>query len=717
MESRLLTMTNVLVIVESPAKSKTITKYLGSGYTVRATGGHICDLSKGHGGDLGVDIKNGFRPRYELNPDKKDKVKAIIDAARTADEIFIASDNDREGAAISFHVADQLEFLKKPLKRIVFNEITEKAIKKAINNPCGFDQNLYDAQQARRSIDRIVGFMVSPYICKKLGDKLSAGRVQSVTLRMIVDREEEIEKFVPEIYYNINATLAKSDKFVAKYPSRIDSEDEAKRIKEDLDQSSYIIDDVQAKEMLRKAPPPLITSTLQQEASTKLKFSGERTMKAAQELYEGGYITYLRTDSVRNSIDSIAEARDFLGKNGFKIPAQPNEFKNKDQAQDAHEAIRPTHVDQHPDKIALIGDQQKIYNLIWRMFVASQMPPAVFDVVKVTVKSSKGQRLLAEGKILRDEGWMFIVKEFLKKDKDVILPELSVGDVVSLVPPKVKMEKSQTKPPPRYSEASLIAELERKEIGRPSTYATIIAKISNRKYVKSTAAGFLPTDLGRKISDDLKSEFSFMDYMYTANMEKSLDKIAEGKLDYLSMMTKFFDEFKAEFQKARSGQGEITGVPCPKCGGDTVIRKSKYGFFASCIKYKAGCDGIANISVEDGKVIPKTQKAKIDDTVKCPECDAGMVPRPDGRFGPFYSCSNYPKCLGKRKMPFGKKCIKCGNELYATLMSGKLKLACMGYPDCKNVEELPDGAQVNWIDHNKVTPPIYDRKVEKVLKS
>ena len=713
-------MTNALVIVESPAKSKTITKYLGAGYTIRPTGGHIIDLSKGHGGgDIGVDIQNGFKPRYEVSPDKRDKIKSIIDAARTADEIFVASDGDREGEAIAFHIADQLKSLNKPLKRIDFNEITEKALRKAIANPRPFDQNLYDAQQARRVLDRIVGFMVSPYLSQKLGDKLSAGRVQSVTLRMIVDREEEIEAFVPETFYNINATLAKSDKsekFVAKYPARIDKEEDVYRIKEDLDASTYVIDDVQAKQMPRKAPPPLITSTLQQEASTKLKFAGERTMKAAQELYEAGHITYLRTDSVRNSADSILEVREFLTKNGFDIPAQPNEFKNKDQAQDAHEAIRPTHVDQHPDKIALAGDQQQIYNLIWRMFVASQMQPAVFDVVKVTVKASKGQRLLAEGKTLREEGWMFIVKEFLKKDKDVTLPPLVAGDVVTLVAPKVKMEKSQTKPPPRYSEATLNAELERKEIGRPSTYATIIAKISNRKYVKSTAAGFVPTDLGRQVSNDLKAEFSFMDYMYTANMEKSLDLIADGKLDYLSMMTKFFDEFKAEFQKARGGQGQPTGIPCPKCGGDTVLRKSKYGFFAGCMKYKAGCDGIANVSVEDGKAIPKSQKAKIDDAVKCPDCGSGMVPRPDGKFGPFYSCSNYPKCLGKRKMPFGKKCSKCGNELYATLMSGKLKLACMGYPDCKNVEELPEGANVNWLDYNKVTPPVYSKKVEKVLK-
>lgn len=710
-------MTNALVIVESPGKVKSISQKLGSGYTVRPTGGHIIDLSKGRGGgDIGVDIQNGFKPRYEVNPDKRDKIKAIIDAAKTADEIFVASDSDREGEAIAFHIAEQLKSINKPLKRIDFHEITEKTLRKAILNPRPFDQHLYDAQQARRVLDRIVGFMVSPYLSQKLGDKLSAGRVQSVALRMIVDREEEIEVFVPESFYNISATLSNGEKFVAKYPNRVEKEEEAKKIKADLDVSTYKIDDVQAKQMLRKASPPLITSTLQQEASTKLKFAGERTMKAAQELYEAGHITYLRTDSVRNSAESIVEVRDFLVKNGFDIPKQPNEYKNKDQAQDAHEAIRPTHVDKHPDKIALTGDQQQIYNLIWRMFIASQMQPAVFDVVKVTVQASKGHKLLAEGKTLREEGWMFMAKDFIKKEKDVTLPKLAAGDVVELVPPKVKMEKSQTKPPPRYTEATLIAELDRKEIGRPSTYTSIISKISNRKYVKSTTAGFMPTELGRQVSGDLKVAFSFMDYMYTANMEKSLDKIAEGKLDYLSMMTKFFDEFKVEFQKARNNQGQLTGIPCPKCGGDTVLRKSKYGFFAGCVKYKAGCDGIVNVSVEDGKVIPKSRESKIDENVKCPECGAGMVPRPDGKFGPFYSCSNYPKCLGKKKMPFGKKCPKCGNELYVTLMTDELKLACMGYPNCKHVEKLPEDSKVNWVNYNKVTPPTYPKKVEKVLK-
>lgn len=709
-----------LVIVESPGKVKTISKILGSEYTVRPTVGHIIDLDKGRGGgDIGVNIEAGFVPRYVVMPDKKDKIKAILDAARTADEIYVASDADREGEAIAFHVAGELKKLNKPMKRIEFNEITKKALLHAIANPRDFDQNLFDAQQARRVLDRIVGFMVSPYLSRKLGDKCSAGRVQSVALRMIVDREEEIEAFVPDVFYNISGTFEKyKTKFVAKYPRRVEKEDEAKQIKADLDAAKqFEIAKLDTKQLVRKAPAPLTTSMLQQEASTKLKFKAERTMKAAQALYEAGLVTYIRTDSTRNSDESIAAVRDFIAAEGFETPDSPNEFKNKDASQDAHEAIRPTDVKNRPEKAALDGDNQKVYELIWRFFVASQMKPAVFDVVKANVQADTGHVLVAEGKILRSPGWLEVAKPFVKKDKDVVLPQLSLGDRVSLVPPGIKLEKSQTKPPPRYTEASLIAELERKEIGRPSTYAAIIGRISVRKYVKSTTKGFLPTELGRTVTHDLKDAFTFMDYMYTADMEKKLDKVADGKLDYLTMMSEFWGEFQKEFQEARNHQGMKTDLPCPKCGSETVVRKSKYGFFAGCVKYKAGCDGIVNIKMENGKPVPKDRKAKVDENVKCPECGAGMVPRPDGKFGPFYSCSNYPQCKGKRKMPFGKKCPKCGDELYATLMSSKMKLACMGYPNCRHVEELPEGADVNWVDPEKVTPPTYSKKVEKVLKT
>jgi DNA topoisomerase I len=715
-------MSNALVIVESPAKVKTISKILGSGYTVRPTLGHVIDLSKGRGGgDIGVDIEDGFKPRYEVIPDKKDKIKAILDSARTADVVYVASDDDREGEAIAFHIADQLKSLNKPLKRITFNEITKKAIIDAVTHPKEFNKNLYDAQQARRVLDRIVGFMVSPYISRKLGDKLSAGRVQSVVLRMIVDREREIDEFKPEVFWNLSATFIKDDapkdSFVSKFPRRIDKEDEVKKVKSDLDGSTFKVSDLQTKKNIRNAPAPLTTATMLQEASIKLKISADRSTKAAQALYEAGYVTYIRTDSTRNSPESIVDVRGYITKEGFEIPSKPNEYKNTDAAQDAHEAIRPTDINAHPSKIALDGDQVKIYELVWRFFVASQMKPAVFDVVKVSIQASSGHVLVSEGKILREEGWMAMAKPFVKKEKDVILPQLFVGDSLTLVPPKVKSEKSQTKPSPRYTEASIIAELKRRDIGRPSTYNSILARIATRKYVKNTSKGFLPTELGKQVTKDLCDNFTFMDYMYTADMEKKLDRIAEGKIDYLGMMSEFWAGFKMEFEKARGSQGMKTNIPCPECGEETVVRKSKYGYFAGCIKYKAGCKGIVNISMEDGKPVLKSQKSKIHEDVKCPECGSGMVPRPDGRFGPFYSCSKYPQCKGKRKIPFGKKCPKCGNDLYATLMRDTMKLACMGYPNCKHVEDVPEGANVNWIDPATVTPPIYSKKVEKVLKS
>jgi DNA topoisomerase-1 len=704
-----------LVIVESPGKLKTIQKILGSDYIVRATMGHICDLRKSVGQDLGIDIKNGFKPKYEVVAEKRDKIKAIIDSAKMCDEVYVASDADREGECIAFHVAEQLADIKKPMHRIAFQEITKPALNYAIANPVGFNHNLYDAQQARRVLDRIVGFMVSPYISTKLHDKLSAGRVQSVALRMIVDREREIESFIPDVYFNVSVSLTKDGKkFVAKYPSRIDSEEIANKLVEDLNNSTYTVTDIQTKQNLRKPAPPLTTSVLQQDAYTKLKYKPDKTMKIAQELYEAGHITYLRTDSVTVSVEALNEVREYLTKNKYKIPKAPNTYQNKDAAQEAHEAIRPTHIEQHPDKIPLTEEQLKLYNLIWRTFVASQMEPAVFDVVKVTIKAGTHE-LLAEGKIQREEGWMEIMKPFLKKDKDIVLPNLSISN--SLLKDKVLSEKSQTKPPARYNEGSLITELERKEIGRPSTFATIINKISSRQYVKQTAAGFESTDIGKTLVDNLKDDFSFMDYLYTANMEKKLDDISAGKLEYIPMMTEFFEGFKVEFQRARGAQGMATGIPCPKCGGETVVRKSKYGFFAGCIKYKTGCDGIVSIDVtEDNKIIEKPQEQKIDLNIKCPECGEGMVLRPDGKFGPFYSCSRYPRCYGKRKVPFGKKCPDCGNELYATLFKDELKLACMGYPACRHIEDLPDDAKVRWLNYKEMTPPEYGRRVEKVLK-
>jgi DNA topoisomerase I len=706
-------MSNKLFIVEAPKKLKTISKILGKDFTVRATGGHIIDLAKGKNGDIGVDIKNGFKPRYEVLADSKDKIKSILDAARSCDEIFVASDPDREGEAIAFHVKSQLDKFNIPIHRVKFQELTKSAILNAINSPIGFDDDLYDAQQARRVLDRIVGFMVSPYLSKKLGDKLSAGRVQSVALRIVVDREKEIEAFKSETFFNISVDLKKDSVFNAKYPGRVKEESLAKEIEEKLKISTYKITSIQASKSTRAPNPPLTTSKLQQEASAKFKFSADRTMKAAQALYEAGQVTYIRSDSLRSAPEAIQAARDYLTSLGKEVPDSPNTYKNKDASQDAHEAIRPTDVKTEPDSLILEPDQQKIYELIWRLFLASQMKPAEYDNVNATVHASEGYDLIAKGKILKYNGWLDIAGPFVKKEKDIVLPILLKGDIPDLK--KVISDKKNTTPPSRYNDGTLVRELEDRGIGRPSTYASTIQRITNRKYITKSSKGFVPTNVGREVVEDLEKHFSFMEYKYTANMEKELDKIAEGKMNYKDMMSKFFDGFKVEFQEARGSQGKSTDIPCPNCGADTVVRKSKYGYFAGCVKYPE-CKGIVGINLVDGKAVKKGEQKNIDDSVKCPKCGSGMVLREDGKFGPFYSCSEYPKCDGKRKVPFGKKCPKCGDELFATLFGDKMKLACMGYPNCRHVEKLPDDAKINWVNPESVTPPVYDRKVEKVLK-
>lgn len=702
----------ILLIVESPSKARTIKKYVGPDFMVRPTVGHIIDLVTG---SLGVDIENGFKPKYAILPDKKDVIQSLKDAARAASEIYIASDPDREGAAISFHVASVLKEFGKPIRRIIFNEITKKSITKAINNPGELDQDLYDAQQARRVLDRIVGFTVSPYLSHKLNDKLSAGRVQSVALRLIVDREKEIEQFVPEEYWDITVNLAKSIKaksIQASPVQKITTEPIAKKTVEELKASTYIVSNVSAETKPRAVCAPLTTSKMQQDAAAKFKFPADKTMKLAQSLYEAGHVTYIRSDSLRCSADSVEAARAWLTANGHEVPDQPNAFQNKDAAQDAHEAIRPTDIN-----ISFIpgtsDDEQRLYSLIRAKFLGSQMKPALYDTVVVTIKASKGHELKAEGRVQKYAGWLAVCGEFEKITKDVLLPPLVKGDYLVLVPPNVTFEKKETKPPSRYNDGTIIKELEKKGIGRPSTYAAIIAKISDRKYVTKTSKSFEPTELGRKVVEDLQGKFSFMEYVYTARMEEQLDLIAEGKLTYKDMLQEFYDPFRKEFQQARGSDGTETDIPCPTCGGKTIVRHSQFGFFAGCIRYP-DCKSAVGIRIEDGKIIIQ-EKHQIVPGTKCPECGLGMVRR-DGKFGPYYSCSNYPRCKGKDKIPFGKKCSKCGKELYLTVFNEEAKLACMGYPKCRNVEDVPADASVNWIPPSVIEPPKLPKKVEKALK-
>lgn len=713
-------MGSVLVIVESPSKARTIKQYLGSGYVVRATAGHIIDLAKGRGVGLGVDIDDNFKPKYTIIEDKKDSITAIKSASQSASEILIASDPDREGEAIAFHVASILKGTKVPVRRVKFHEITKKAIQKAIAKPEDLDKDLYDAQQARRVLDRIVGFMVSPYLMRKLGDDAkSAGRVQSVALRLIVERELEIEAFKPEEFWTVTASLAKTPKgqvVLASYPKRVITQKQADKLVTDLKNSSYEVIEVVSEEKKRPPCPPLVTSKLIQDASYRFKFSASKTQKLAQELYEAGHITYLRSDSTRCSPQAVAAAREWIDQNGHEKPAKPNVYKNKDAAQDAHEAIRPTDVNLTADLLGMSADHRSIYRLVWARFIGSQMKPALYDTVSVSIKASEGPELKAEGRTLKYPGWLAVCDEFEKKTKDVTLPLLQVKDVLILVPPKVKAQKKSTKPPSRYGVGPITKELERKGIGRPSTYAAIISTLLARKYVTEKSNVFYPSDTGRQVVGDLKKFFSFMKYQYTAEMEAQLDKIAEGKLGYVPMLETFYDAFRKEFQKARASESRETDIPCPVCGGKTVLKFSKWGYFAGCIKHP-DCKGAIGVRLEGDTIVVQSRHEPVPG-VKCPDCGGGMYKR-DGEYGPWYSCADWPRCKGKRKVPFGKKCIDCGGELYLTVFDGVPKLACMEYRtrNCRHVEDVPEGVELNWSPPDKVVAKKLSKKEMKVLRS
>lgn len=710
----------ILVVVESPAKQKTIAKILGPGYLVRATVGHIMDLAKTKSHRLGVDIDGGFIPQYAVIPDKKDKIAAIIDAAKQSSQVYIASDPDREGEAIAFHIADQISETKKPIKRIMFKEITKRGLQNGISNPGDLNKQLYDAQQARRVLDRLVGFMVSPYLWQSFGPNLSAGRVQSVCLRLIVDREREIEAFVPEVYWAISATLAKpshkTDKFVAKYTKKVTDEKIALILKDDLENSKFKIAKVEAKELKRYPPPPLTTAKLQQLGASRFKFPAKKTMSAAQGLYESGFVTYIRTDSTRSDPDAVAKLRAWLVQSGFDVPASPNTYKAKGTAQDAHEAIRPTDVSLKPDDFHGSEDQAKVYRLVWEHFVASQMNPAIFDTVAVTIDAERSNpkrvhELRANGRTLRYAGWLAVLQDNEKSDDDGPLPILVAGEEVVLVPPNVKAEKKQTQPPPRYNEGSLVKELEKRGIGRPSTYAAIIGKISDRNYVTKSKNVFTPTEIGCRVIDDLVKHFKFLEYEYTKLMEDKLDQIEVGSLDYVDMLSNFFVPFKDELKKAQGSQDKDGGSDCDKCGKRMKLKHGRFGYYIACSDHPK-CKNTQSVELDGDKIVPKNGRAIVPGQF-CPDCGAGMIKR-DGKFGPFYSCSEYPKCKGTRKIPFGKKCPKCNGELYMTAFKGDPKLACMGYPDCKHVEDLPPGTKVNWLDPKKLTRK-KSKKVEKIL--
>ena len=689
-----------LVIVESPSKSKTIEKYLGKDYKVVSSKGHIRDLATRGKEGLGVDIDNEFKPNYVVSKDKKDVVKELKQLVGKADNVLLATDPDREGEAISWHLADELGLDIDGNNRIVFNEITKNAVLKAIDNPRKIDMDLVKSQETRRILDRIIGFKLSALLKRKIKSK-SAGRVQSVALRMICDREKEIENFVPEEYWTIKAELKKAkSKFEANLVKiddkkvEIKNEKEADEILNDI-KDNFIVDEIIEKKKKRAAYLPFITSSLQQEASSKLGFSAKKTMTIAQGLYEGvdlgsetvGLITYMRTDSTRLSDEFVQNAFNKIENEYGKEYKGYYRVKNDEASQDAHEAIRPTSLDNVPENIKehLTNDQYKLYRFIYYRALASLMAEAVNKTV--TYNILEGNKLFTvNGTQLIFDGFLKVYKDY-DSSKDTILPAVNKGDKLDLI--KALKEQHFTEGPSRYTEAKLIKALEEEGVGRPSTYASIIDTICARDYVElkkesdnSKVKYFFPTKQGLLTDEKLKDYFnSVINVKYTAKMEDGLDKIAEDKIDNIKYLKDFYTEFQplvdAAYENMEKKQDEKSGNKCPICGSDLVYKEGKYGKFEACSNYP-NCNYVVTESV--GRA--------------CPLCDAPLIYR-TGRYGKFISCSNYPGCKYVEKIEkekpeeINRTCPECGSPLLKRKSKyGNYFIGCSAYPKCKYIENI-----------------------------
>ena len=729
-------MSKALVIVESPAKAKTINKYLGKQYQVMASLGHVKDLPKK---DLAVDVENGFEPRYEVIEGKKKLMQELRAASKKVDSIYLAADPDREGEAICFHLQEELDGKKKDspkFYRVMFNEITAKAIKLAFEKPLMVNVNLVEAQQARRVLDRLVGYKISPLLWDKVRRGLSAGRVQTVALRLIVEREREIRAFQKKEYWTIDVDLnAKKPPLLTARLAKINgdtpevgNQDAATGIVTQLDGSDYIVKSVGTKEKKRNPVAPFITSTLQQESSRKLRFSVKRTMGLAQRLYEGveigseglvGLITYMRTDSTRISDDALKDVREFIAGERFGpayLPSAPNVYKSKKDAQDAHEAIRPTSVQNTPDAMAqyLKEDELKLYRLIWMRYVASQMMPAVFDQTTIEVvakgKDKRDYLFRATGSVPKFDGFLKVYEEG-KDQKDEEdeelkhkLPLVTEGETLRFR--AILPEQHFTEPPPRFNEATLVKELEFNGVGRPSTYASILSTIQEREYVTKEGGRFTPTELGMVVTDLLLESFDdIFDVKYTARMEEELDEIEEGKLDWRAAMGEFYGKFDKDLKHAEEHMTDIkrmekpTDLLCEKCGKPLVIKWGKHGSFIACTGYP-DCTYTRELTVD----LPDVDKSDLTEQGEeeyCENCGRPMVLK-KGRFGQFYACSGYPDC--KTTKPIGgtqKKadvqldevCPQCGNKM--VLKSGRFGefTACSNYPTCKYVKQKTIGVK------------------------
>jgi DNA topoisomerase-1 len=727
-------MSKALVVVESPAKAKTINKYLGRNYKVMASMGHVRDLPKSK---LGVDIDEDFEPSYEVIASRKKVLKELKDAAKESDEIFIATDPDREGEAIGWHLAEELGAgNRKKIRRLMFNEITKKGVLAALEHPTAINKQMVDAQQARRVLDRLVGYKISPILWDKVRRGLSAGRVQSVALKLVCDRETEIDKFVPEEYWNITARLAAAvpPEFDAKLQKRgastikVTNQAEADAVLADLKTTDWVVGAVTTKERKKGAVPPFITSKLQQAA----RFPVKKTMMIAQQLYEGvelpgegaiGLITYMRTDSTRVSEQAITDVRELIGRTYGPdfVPEKPNIYKTKSDAQDAHEAIRPTSMQYDPESVRphLTHDQYYLYKLIWNRFVASQMPPATFDETTVDINAAD-YVFRVKGSVPKFAGWLAVYNQgtvevktegpgpdaVTAEDEDgsSVLPPMREGDTLQLR--ELKPEQKFTQPPPRYSEATLVKALEENGIGRPSTYASIISVIQARDYVNKIDARFKPTVLGRMLVDRLLSPAfdDILDVEYTRNLEEDLDKIEEGTSNYAKTLGSFYKKFEKDLKRAakeminlKEGVEPDPAVVCDKCGKPMVIKAGKFGLFLACSGYP-DCENTRELETPE----PGADGDSIEEA--CENCGKPMAMK-RGRFGMFLACTGYPECKTTRKIITTKqgmtaakpdqildeKCPKCDSNL--VIKQGRFGefTACTNYPACKYVKQKSTG--------------------------
>jgi DNA topoisomerase-1 len=720
-------MSSSLIVVESPAKVKTIKKFLGGDYQVMASVGHVKDLPKSA---LGIDIEKSFTPTYQVMDAKKKVLSEIRKASEHSDKIYLAPDPDREGEAIAWHIAEEVGLGKKPIYRVLFNDLTKPTVVAALANPTQLDFNKYEAQQTRRILDRLVGYQISPILWEKVQRGLSAGRVQSVAVRIICDREEEIRRFVSEEYWNLTAVLSATSPqpFEARLikiegrKAKLGNEADVKALLETLANSAYLARKIEQKEVKKQAPPPFTTSKLQQEASRWFRFPAKKTMSVAQKLYEGidlgkegsvGLITYMRTDSVRISDDALKAVRKYIGENYAPeyLPAKARVFKTSERAQDAHEAIRPSSMDYRPQDIRshLTDEQFKLYQLIWNRFVASQMNPVISAQTIIDIEAAHCL-FRAQGSTPVFPGYSILYSEKKEESPDdengvdeKTLPKVTEGESLKLQ--SLNPEQKFTQPPPRFTEASLVRELEENGIGRPSTYATILSTIQERNYVALQEAKFHPTELGMLINELLVKNFPrILDIEFTASLETQLDQIEEGAQKRQTALQHFYDTFKGELDLAKSQMrnvkklAEPTDLVCDKCGKPMVKKWGKNGMFLACSGYPA-CKNTSDLGGKDQAPVPETD-------IPCSLCGRKMVVK-KGKFGSFLGCSAYPECkniqnftldeTGAIKIaapPAGEEmiCEKCGAKM--TKKRGKFGYfwGCSGYPACDHIVKIQRGA-------------------------